>query len=84
VVGGPSVDGVVEEGRTGWSIPDRDSASFVEGIRARVSELVRDDEQRREMGERARASAQSRFAWSRIVQEHLPVYRAVSASPAAR
>jgi glycosyltransferase involved in cell wall biosynthesis len=84
VVGGPAIEGVVEEGSTGWSVPDADPASFVGGIRAHASELIADDRRRRAMGERARSSAQSRFAWSRVVQDHLAVYRALSGSPAAR
>ena len=84
VIGGPAVEGVVEEGATGWSIPDADPASFLGGIRAHAAELVGDDLRRREMGDRARATSQSRFSWPKIVQEHLAVYRTVAASPPAR
>jgi len=81
VLGGPAIEGVVEEGVTGWATPDRDPAAFVSGLRSHASDLVRNDQLRREMGERARATAESRFAWPRIAQEHLAVYRSVRASP---
>ena len=77
VIGGPAVEGIVEEGLTGWTTSDSDRASFVSGLRARASELVRNDQLRRGVGEQARRSAESRFAWPRIVQEHLAVYRSV-------
>jgi starch synthase len=84
VVGGPAVEGVVEEGVTGWATPDRDPAAFVSGLRAHASELVKNDPLRRAMGEAARASAERRFAWPRIVEEHLTVYRSVVASAATK
>ncbi|HYA54529.1 MAG TPA: glycosyltransferase family 4 protein, partial [Thermoplasmata archaeon] len=82
VIGGPAVEGVVEEGATGWSLPDTDPAAYVASIRDRSSRLLKDEGVRRAMGERARASAQSRYAWPKVVEEHLRVYRSVS-GPAA-
>jgi len=83
VVGGPAIEGVVEEGTTGWSLPDADPAAFVAAMRERATRLVSDDRARREMGERARVSAQSRFSWPRVVTEHLRVYASVQGSPKA-
>ncbi len=74
VIGGPAVEGVVEEGATGWSLPDADPGAFVTAMRDRANLLLTDDRVRREMGERARAAAESRFAWPRVVEEHLRVY----------
>jgi len=82
VIGGPAVEGVVEEGATGWSLTDTDPAAYVASIRDRSSRLLQDEGVRRAMGERARASAQSRYAWPKVVEEHLRVYRSVSV-PAA-
>jgi len=82
VLGGPAVEGVVEEGVTGWATPDRDPAAFVSGLRAHAAELVRNAQLRHDMGERARSSAESRFSWSRIVEQHLAVYRSVIAAAA--
>ena len=77
VLGGPAVEGVVEEGISGWVLSDRDPAAVVNGWRTHAAELVRNEQLRRTMGERARAIAQDRFAWPRIVEQHLAVYRSV-------
>ena len=82
VLGGPGVEGVVEDGVTGWSIPDADAAAFVGAMRERVARLVGDDSLRRALGDRARATAQSRYAWPRIVEEHLRVYSGVTSRTA--
>ena len=74
VVGGPPLRGVVDEGETGWVLADRDRAAFVAAMRERASRLVSDDALRRAMGEKARATAESRYAWPRVVADHLRVY----------
>ncbi len=78
VIGGPVLDGVVEPERTGWIVPDDNPASFVEGMRARATELARDSGLRRRTGDAARASAESRFSWPSVVDRYLGVYRAVA------
>jgi glycosyltransferase involved in cell wall biosynthesis len=84
VIGGPAVEGVVEEDSTGWSLSDQDPAAFVTAVRDRASRLVADEHLRRTMGEHARTSAETRFAWPTIVQEHLRVYAsAIARSPVA-
>ncbi|HXQ79251.1 MAG TPA: glycosyltransferase family 4 protein [Thermoplasmata archaeon] len=83
VVGGPAVRGVVEEGVTGWSIPDTDTVSFVAGIREQAGRLVSDATARREMGENARRQAQNRYSWPQVVAAHLRVYDSLRATPAA-
>ncbi|MGA8710151.1 MAG: glycosyltransferase family 4 protein [Thermoplasmata archaeon] len=79
VVGGGAVEGVVEEGTTGWSLPDADASAFVAAMRDRVSRLLSSEATRHEMGERARESAQRRFAWPEVVAAHLRVYETVKA-----
>ena len=79
VLGGSAVEGVVDDGRTGATVPDRDLSRFVEGIRAHAVTLRSDDAARRAMGEAARATALERYAWRRVVEAHLPVYRSVPA-----
>ncbi|MGP8076774.1 MAG: glycosyltransferase family 4 protein [Thermoplasmata archaeon] len=79
VVGGGAVEGVLEEGTTGWSLPDTDASAFVAAMRDRVSRLLSNEATRHEMGERARASAQRRFAWPEVVAAHLRVYEMVKA-----
>jgi phosphatidylinositol alpha 1,6-mannosyltransferase len=78
VLGGPAVEGVVDEGTTGWTIPDADPALFVSAMRERAVQLVGDDALRRSLGERARTTAETRFAWPQIVAEHLKVYASVA------
>ncbi len=75
VVGGPALEGIVDDGRTGGVVPDRDERTFVGGLRSRMVALAGDDRLRRSWGEAARAVALERFAWPRIVQAHRAVYR---------
>ncbi len=81
VVGGPAVAAAIEDGRNGWSVDDRDPAAFQDGLRRRVGELVADPGLRRTMGEAARASAEERYSWPRVVEQYLELYRAVAAGP---
>lgn len=82
VIGGPPLDGVVEDGRTGWVVPDGEPEAFISGLRDRASRVISDETLRRAMGERGRETAESRFAWPRVVAEHLRVYAPVAeASP---
>ncbi len=76
VVGGASVEGVVEEGSTGWSVPGEGSA-LADGLRDHVRALLADPALRRSMGEAARRSAEERFAWDRIAARHVEVYRSL-------
>ncbi|MCI4373398.1 MAG: glycosyltransferase family 4 protein [Thermoplasmata archaeon] len=78
VLGGGAVDGVVEDGRTGWVLDDRDPTGFAAALRARAIELRSDEGARRTMGEAARAVAVNRYSWTKVVAAHLPVYRAVA------
>jgi glycosyltransferase involved in cell wall biosynthesis len=82
VVGGSAIAGVVEDGETGWSLPDADVPAFVAGIRRRATELAADAALRRRMGDAARAVALERYSWPRIVQQYLALYRAVAGTPA--
>ncbi len=78
VLGGPALDGVVDNGRTGWVVPDQDPTQFVRETRARVGALLADDSTRRQMGMAARSDALARYAWPRIVEAHVAVYRTVA------
>ncbi len=75
VLGGSAVEGVVENGRTGWVVSDVDPAAFRIATRAHAEALLRDEGLRRRLGEAARAEALDRYAWPRIVQAHVAVYR---------
>jgi starch synthase len=78
VLGGGAVQGVVDDGRTGWALGDQDPAAFVAAIRARALELGSDEAVRRSMGTAARTVAQDRYSWPRVVESHLPIYRSVA------
>jgi glycosyltransferase involved in cell wall biosynthesis len=78
VLGAPPLDGVVDNGRTGWILADRDPVAFVHETRARALSLAADPAGRRRMGEAARTVADERYAWPRIVEAHLAVYRRVA------
>jgi glycosyltransferase involved in cell wall biosynthesis len=77
VLGGSAVDGVVENGRTGWSLPDQDTEQFVASLRARAVEWRGDDALRRRLGAEARTVALGQYAWPRIVAAHLAVYESL-------
>jgi glycosyltransferase involved in cell wall biosynthesis len=78
VVGAPPLEGIVEDGRTGWIVPDRDAAAFRQGIRDRVRALAEDDGLRRRIGAAGRATAETEYSWPSVVQRYLEVYRAVA------
>lgn len=78
VLGGSPLEGVVESGRTGWVVPDRDPAEFIRETRARALALSADDTARRQMGTAARSVAVERYGWPHIVEAHLTVYRTVT------
>jgi len=83
VVGGPAVAGAVADGRTGAVVPDDAPAAFVEGIRQQAQRLAGDAGLRRTMGDAARADAQARFSWTRVVEQYVALYASVAARPAA-
>jgi glycosyltransferase involved in cell wall biosynthesis len=80
VVGGAGVEGVVDDGVTGWRLDDRDPAAFADSMGNRVRTLLGDASLRRRMGDTARRVAQDRYGWPGIVARHLAVYRSVSGS----
>ena len=82
VLGGPSVEGVVEDGVTGWAEATSSPEALARGIRERAVALVGDDGLRRRMGEAGRRAAEERYAWPKVVAQHLEVYRAVIAGAA--
>jgi len=78
VLGGPAIEGAVDDGSTGWVIPDTDPAGFVRAMHERASRLTGDDALRRAFGDRGRAAAENRYAWPRVVAEHVRVYETVA------
>jgi glycosyltransferase involved in cell wall biosynthesis len=81
VLGAAPVRPLVSEGSTGWtSGPDASPDAIVRELREHAVGLQQDDAARRRMGEAARASALERFAWPRVVEQHLALYRALRES----
>lgn len=78
VVGASALEGVEGLEGAGWRVPDLDEAAFVDGVREHVVALEHDDALRRRMGEAARATALSRYAWPAIAERHVALYRAAS------
>jgi glycosyltransferase involved in cell wall biosynthesis len=78
VLGGSALESVVENGRTGWSCPDSDPAQFVDTLRSRATQLRTEETVRRTMGEAARSVALDRYAWPKVVESHLAVYRSLA------
>jgi glycosyltransferase involved in cell wall biosynthesis len=78
VLGGGAVQGVVDEGTTGWVLPDGEASQFALAMRSRAVGLRADPGLRRSMGDAARAVALDRYSWSRVVEAHVPVYRSVA------
>jgi len=77
VVGGAGVEGVVEDGVTGWRLDDRDPEAFSKAMGERADALTHDDALRRRLGEAARRVALERYGWPAIVARLLEVYRSV-------
>lgn len=84
VIGGSALQGVVEDGRTGWTLSDSDPAAFVAKMHERATELAEDPALRRRMGDAARAAAQERYRWPRVVERYEAVYRTVAAASRTR
>ena len=76
VVGGDAVRGAVDEGVTGWSVPEG-PGPVVDGLRAHATALLADGSARRRMGDAARRVAEERYSWPSVAARHLEVYRSV-------
>lgn len=66
---------VVREGETGYLVPCGD----VQAMAARAGKLFDDDQQRKTMGQRARAVAIEEFTTERIIPQYIQLYERVAA-----
>jgi glycosyltransferase involved in cell wall biosynthesis len=80
VIGAPAVAAAVDDGRTGWVVPDADPRSFVRTVHDRAVALAGDSALRRRVGEAARATALERYSWPKVVDQYVALYRAVAAT----
>jgi glycosyltransferase involved in cell wall biosynthesis len=79
VVGAAPVAGLIEEGTTGFVVPEsRPRETMVAAFRERLAHLLTDASRRQAMGRAARASARARFSWPVVARAHLELYRAVT------
>lgn len=72
VLGGPAIAGI--EGTI--SAESGDLPRLVRFLRTWAERFLGDDRQRRELGQAARAKVIERYAWGRIAERHLDLYRA--------
>jgi glycosyltransferase involved in cell wall biosynthesis len=71
----PVADQVIQ-GETGWATPpNAPSAGIIAAWRAWIAELNQKETLFRQMGEAARAQALDRYSWSRVVDDHIALYR---------
>ncbi|HEX3556931.1 MAG TPA: glycosyltransferase [Thermoanaerobaculia bacterium] len=61
----------VEDGRTGWLVPERDGPALLDAVRR----LLADPEGARRMGERGRARAESELTWDAVAGRYREGYR---------
>jgi glycosyltransferase involved in cell wall biosynthesis len=64
---------VIVDGETGRLVKAGDTA----GLRAAIADLLKDDAQRRRMGQAARARALELFTWSQIVEQLRHIYKVI-------
>jgi glycosyltransferase involved in cell wall biosynthesis len=70
----------LEHRRTGWVVPDHD----VDGLAAGILALVEDEDLARTLGENGRRRAQEVYAWPRLTERTVDVYRQLLAGAAGR
>jgi glycosyltransferase involved in cell wall biosynthesis len=63
----------VRDGQTGRLVAPGD----VDGLAAALADLAADPSRRQEMGRRGRARAEADFAWERIIERVLALYRSL-------
>jgi glycosyltransferase involved in cell wall biosynthesis len=73
--GGPS--DIVEEGITGFKVLGKDPEDHVQLLAQRMSELLKNDELCRSMGERGRERALNLFSWQAVGRRYDELYRSL-------
>jgi glycosyltransferase involved in cell wall biosynthesis len=78
VMGTDAIASVIEDGVTGWAVPEGpDPATTTARLRERLRSVLADSAFRRRVGSQARRHAEQYYAWPRIVSEHRAVYESV-------
>lgn len=79
VLGSAAIGSLLSGTGAGWaSSAGAGPAQVSSFIRAHAEELAGDSALRRKMGDAAQSEVRTRYAWSRVVAEHLEVYRQVA------
>lgn len=68
-----SIPEVVENGKTGFIVPSKDSNALAEAI----IKLLKDDKLRKEMGENAHRKMKEELSWDKIAEKTIEVYKNV-------
>lgn len=68
-----SIPEVVENGKTGFIVPSKDSNALAEAI----IKLLKDDKLRNEMGENAQRKMKEELSWDKIAEKTIEVYKSV-------
>lgn len=66
-----SIPEVVENGKTGFIVPSKDSNALAEAI----IKLLKDDKLRKEMGENAHRKMKNELSWDKIAERTVEVYK---------
>lgn len=66
-----SIPEVVDDGKTGFIVPPRDSEALAQA----VIKLLKDENLRKEMGENAYKKLKEDFSWDKIAEKTIEVYR---------
>ncbi len=77
VVGSEATAAVADAPRSAVVLPDGPDEGLRTAYRAEIVRLLANEPRRIEMGRAARASAQDRFRWDRVVDAHHELYRRV-------
>lgn len=68
-----SIPEVVENGKTGFIVPSKDSNALAEAI----IKLLKDDKLRKQMGENAYRKMKEELSWDKIAEKTIEVYKSV-------
>jgi glycosyltransferase involved in cell wall biosynthesis len=68
---------VVEDGSTGWVVPQNDPAA----LRSRINQLLGNESEWKAMSEQAAAHAREKFTWQRVAERCLEAYRRLAHTP---
>lgn len=71
-----SIPEVVDDGKTGFVVPPRDSKALADA----VIKLLKDEKLRKEMGENAYKKLKEDFSWDKIAEKTIEVYKAAIAN----